>query len=291
MFPARSFNTSETDYVNGRAMSLLNVHGSFGPSGNVSFTSQGFKTADADYTTSGNIFDRGGAKTTRDALGFTTVFRFLRLDFFDFLQKRDWATARQLLSADSQLASLRDDQGATPLIVLSKFEFAGPNAEMIKLLLDAGADINAQAKDGTTALHNAAKEHDIVYMDFLLSKDANPKLAIHDSVYPTTNGFTPLHFLLGAYDTRPRRVPAAQKIDGIELLLSHGADINAKDDTGASPLHLAARWGDPEIVAALLAKGADREAGNNYGLTPLASISDLNDTAAIHRVRELLKGK
>ena len=159
---------------------------------------------------------------------------------------------------------------------------------MIKLLIDAGADVNAHTEDGTTALHNAARNCDRPGMDFLLSKGADPKPQIHDSVSYTTNGFTPLHFLIGGYDNLLRPVPITQKIDGIKCLLAAGADINAQDANGASPLHRAAEWGEPEIVATLLATGADPLAKDRRGRAPRSSIDQLNDTPEVRKIRELL---
>src|SRR6185436_6440011 len=103
----------------------------------------------------------------------------------------------------------------------------------------------------------------------------------------TSNGFTPLHFLLSAYNVMAN-ASVDLKILGIDLLLAHGADINAKDDTGATPLHLAAVWGDPKIIAALLDRNADPQAKNSSHQTPLESIRSLNDTPPVHQIRELL---
>ena len=41
-----------------------------------------------------------------------------------------------------------------------------------------------------------------------------------------------------------------------DLLLKNGADIQKRNDKGQTPLHLAARWGKPEIVKHLIEKGA-----------------------------------
>jgi ankyrin repeat protein len=183
---------------------------------------------------------------------------------------------------------MRGPGGPTPLVEIAGEEFTGQAAEVLRLLVERGADVNAQADDGKTALHWAAQNHDLAEMEYLLNQKADPHLRIHDSVYYTSNGFTPLHFQLGAYASLTTSPSAADRIKGIELLLKHGADINAKDANGNTPLHLAAEWGDPEIVSALLARGADARAVNLAGQTPLALIQSLQDTPPIRRLRALL---
>ena len=54
----------------------------------------------------------------------------------------------------------------------------------------------------------------------------------------------------------------------VEFLLNHGADIQARDDSGNTPLHLAVGFfHDPEVVELLLEHGADMEARNDAGQT------------------------
>jgi ankyrin repeat protein len=273
-------------------MTLLNVHGSFGSSGTVSILPKGLKPSSAYYSGAGKVHDQTGAVTVRQQEGITTTFRLQERDVFDFAMDHEWDKVRQLLARDgATVIKSRNRNGATLLIALSENDYAGANAEIIGLLLASGADINAQAKDGTTALHNAAKGHRVDYLGFLLSKGADPRLVIHDSYYPTTNGFTPLHFLLSAYDLNRTPASSAQKIQAIKLLLKHGADVNAKDAKGDSPLHHAAVFGDPEIVSALLRAGADRSARNSANETALTSIRRLDDTPAVHRIRDMLAGK
>ena len=54
--------------------------------------------------------------------------------------------------------------------------------------------------------------------------------------------------------------------------LESGADVNAVGESGATPLHLAARWArDPAVIAVLVDTGADVNARDSSGETPLRS--------------------
>lgn len=59
----------------------------------------------------------------------------------------------------------------------------------------------------------------------------------------------------------------------VEVLLSHGADVNARnnnDHWGTTPLHAAAHANQRAIAELLIAEGADIHATNLNGRTPLA---------------------
>ena len=55
----------------------------------------------------------------------------------------------------------------------------------------------------------------------------------------------------------------------VKALLAAGADIDATNDHGATPLHYAAHQGHTEIVKSLLDAGADSTAATDDGITPL----------------------
>jgi len=73
----------------------------------------------------------------------------------------------------------------------------------------------------------------------------------------------------------------------VKAVLEGGTDVNAKDKSGQTPLHLAANEPNTEIIALLLTKGANVNATNNIGWTPLFG-------AALHgnrAIAELLLAK
>jgi hypothetical protein len=72
----------------------------------------------------------------------------------------------------------------------------------------------------------------------------------------------------------------------VEFLLSKGANVNVKNDYGLTPLHWAANEGRLEVVTLLLSKGADVNVKNDYGLTPLC-LAAVNGSIAIPRLKLL----
>ncbi|HTO81056.1 MAG TPA: ankyrin repeat domain-containing protein, partial [Methylomirabilota bacterium] len=55
----------------------------------------------------------------------------------------------------------------------------------------------------------------------------------------------------------------------LDLLLAHGAPLDAADNRGRTALMIAAERGHPEVIAALLAAGADRALRDHDGKTAL----------------------
>ena len=58
-------------------------------------------------------------------------------------------------------------------------------------------------------------------------------------------------------------------IANVEVAISSGADVNAKNEEGGTPFHLAAEEGHQQIVELLISKNADINARDNKGKTPL----------------------
>ena len=88
--------------------------------------------------------------------------------------------------------------------------------------------------------------------------------AVADSTYKTTN-------------TTLKHAAFRGKTDRVKELVAAGADVNAPDSDGDTPLMLAAAQGHAGIVAVLLRNGADVAARNDKGDASLVEIKAVDD--------------
>jgi len=121
---------------------------------------------------------------------------------------------------------------------------------------------------GSTPLMRAARKGDIEAMKVLL--DHGARLEARNA-----RGTTPLMYLAGAggqirfaeYDTH--RATDVEFVKAIELVLSHGAPIDAVDGAGQTALHAAVTSRGLPVVAYLLEHGAKADSKDAQGRTPL----------------------
>lgn len=151
-----------------------------------------------------------------------------------------WASLWQWMVVDNaapeEVARLVRDEPST-LQVRGEFghtlvhELANaPNAELLSLLLEAGAEVNARTSDGHTPLHVCRLET----APLLLQAGAELEARAED-------GATPLVTLASE--------PGTERL--LELLLEHGADANARDAAGMSALDIARERGESKKVRVL----------------------------------------
>ncbi|CAM9780633.1 unnamed protein product, partial [Scytosiphon promiscuus] len=131
-------------------------------------------------------------------------------------------------------------------------------AAVVRVLLDAKADVHAVNGTGRTALHLTSASGNSAAVRLLLERGANPSC-------PSYDGSTPLHC-------------AAEKghYEIAEMLIRAGAPAGiVKQTTGTTPLHMAAQMCNISVLRLLLREGAPVDAVNRNWCTPLM-------TAAAH---------
>ena len=164
--------------------------------------------------------------------------------FYQAIRTDDQATLRTLLKTAD--ANTRDQRDTTPLMYASAFGSIGA----MRLLMDAGADVNAINAVGATALMWCAG--DLAKARLLVEKgadvDARSKLAR-----------TPL-MVAAAYDGNS---------EVVKLLIDKGADVSARDKSNSSPFLEAIDANDNRVIRMLIEKGADPNVRTSSGYTPL----------------------
>ncbi|MDP2248392.1 MAG: ankyrin repeat domain-containing protein [Nitrosomonadales bacterium] len=154
----------------------------------------------------------------------------------------------ELLIKNKADPNIADKYGITPLIIASK----NSDKTVISQLIHVGAEVNAESKNGETALQNAASHGYFSAAEILLNNGANVNL---DCCGKTTA----LHKAV---------IGSNANLGMISLLLDAGANVNARDNAGRSPL-IEARYAALPIVEFLVAKGANVNDKDDRGYSVL----------------------
>ncbi|XP_069374519.1 ankyrin-2b isoform X31 [Paralichthys olivaceus] len=170
-------------------------------------------------------------------------------------------------------------------------------AEVVKILIKRGADINSQSQNGFTPLYMAAQENHLDVVRYLLENGGNQSTATEDGFTPLAialqQGHNQVVSVLLENDTKGKvRLPAlhiaARKDDtkSAALLLQndHNADVQSKmmvnrtTESGFTPLHIAAHYGNVNVATLLLNRGAAVDFTARNGITPLHVASKRGNT-------------
>ncbi len=195
--------------------------------------------------------------------------------FIQAIQEGNIGKVKTALSENPSLIKTKTEQGLSILLLAmyyrkndivnvllenkKDFDFfeaaASGQLDFVKRILEKEPDIlNQYAVDGFTALGLSCFFNQKEIAHFLLEEGADPNIS-------SNNDFkvAPLH-----------SAAAISQIGIVNILLQHGANINAKQSSGVTALHSAAHNGAVEIVKLLLQNGADKEAKTKDGKSVLA---------------------
>ena len=229
--------------------------------------------------------DMPGRAAERTAARRVTGSRLQAL--LDAIHRHDLSVVRKALAADRTLISAVDSAGSTALMhaayagtldIMNALLDAGADvnarndrkatalhwaltdASKLRLLLSKGADANAKTVEGRTVLYSAAAQPAgaaIVRLLVEAGADVNAR---------TILGTTPLFQAVAA------------SAESARILLDNGADPNARSATGATPLMAIPT---PAALALLVARGADVKMTTKRNETALAMAADRGDLEGV----------
>lgn len=201
------------------------------------------------------------------------------MDVIEAIQAGDDDRVRELVAADPSRARAKDQNGVPALLLaryygrdvaveilrgpaepLTIFEAAAVG-EVARLaeLIDGGGDVDEHAADGFTPLQLAAFFGQAEVVDVLLARGADVGTAARNPMRVQA-----LHSAVAGPDSGVDRATVARIA---RALVEAGADVDARQHGGFTPLHAAAANGHEDVVRLLLDHGADPGATTDDGKT------------------------
>lgn len=197
------------------------------------------------------------------------------------IKSQDLGTIDQLLETNTE-PDRAGGGGKTALMIAAQ---AG-DLDLVERLLEAGADVNARNEHLGTPLMFAATGGSVPVCRVLIARgaavDAVARLGWTSLLLAAAKGNTDVALLLIRSGADPNqadgygwtplmRAVTGRHLDTVRSLLDTGKmDLAAREESGASALHIAAGEGQTGMVGALLAAGADPALPDGAGRTPAA---------------------
>ncbi|XP_071463517.1 LOW QUALITY PROTEIN: ankyrin repeat and death domain-containing protein 1A [Marmota flaviventris] len=129
---------------------------------------------------------------------------------------------------------------------------------ILQILVNSGAKIHCENKDGLTLLHCAAQKGHVPVLAFIMEDLEDVALDHVDKL-----GRTAFH-----------RAAEHGQLDALDFLVGSGCDHSVKDKEGNTALHLAASQGHVAVLQRLVDIGLDLEEQNVEGLTALHAAAE-----------------
>jgi ankyrin repeat protein len=166
--------------------------------------------------------------------------------FYSVIRENNLTQLKVLLGQQSDVA-VADSRGITPLMYAAEIG----SLDAMRLLIDHGADVNAQNAFGSTALM------------WSVSEPAKVRLLLDHGAQVNTAAKSGRTALIIAAFTNP-------SAEVVRLLLAKGARVDVMDQRHVTPLNAATFGNDTATIRLLLDAGADIETPDTFiGLTPL----------------------
>ena len=161
----------------------------------------------------------------------------------------NFSKLKQIVASGIDVNNARNEHNATPLFMAAHEKYT----EIVKYLLEKGADPNIKIKLGATPLFVAVqKQPDVEIIESLLKAGADPNIQDHE-------GSTPL--IIAASENGNKKTA--------QLLIDHNARVDLANDKNITALYFAAQNGYTQFVKILIDAGADTDIAMEQGATPL----------------------
>lgn len=203
------------------------------------------------------------------------------------ISKNDIDLLRLLLTLSIDI-NFKGEKGETVLMCAAQNRWC---KEIIKILLDAGANVNIQDNFGRTALDFAVNAYNGNIEIIKLILDCKIDIDSQDNFQVLKRAIRK-----GCFEDDSRY---AEIMQTVQLLIDAGININAKNIQGDTILIDAVKWSDKEIVKMLLEFQADPLIANNNGESALNAVetrsytpgqtSDIRDMLNKHIMRNKRK--
>jgi quinoprotein dehydrogenase-associated probable ABC transporter substrate-binding protein len=208
----------------------------------------------------GYLLDHGVDANVRFGDGYTPLVNATRFGFDDLVP---------LILKHKADVNATDISHWTPLMYAAWTD----DPYLIKLFVGKGAKLEAADQDGQTALGVAAQNNKIKALTALMEAGANVNRSVGKADY------TPL--MLAA---------SSGAVDIAQLLIKHGANVNAKNAGGVTPLMVVAANNAAKVGSLLLEAGADPALRAEDGRTALM-IAKSNNSEAVLKLLQQAGGK